>query len=633
MTVSKRKFKAEVNKILDLMIHSLYSHKEIFLRELISNASDAIDKARYLALTDTSINPDGDDWQIELIPDAKAGTLTVRDNGVGLTRDEAVEALGTIAHSGTKEFLKLLESREVKDNPELIGQFGVGFYSAFMVADQVTVLTRRAGESADQAVLWQSDADGSYTLDDAVKETRGTDVVLHLKEDAKQYLEEWELRKVVKQYSDFIEYPVVMEVTRSNPDPEDKEKTVEETKVETLNSRKAIWLKDKSEISEEEYHEFYKHISHDFSDPAKTIHYRAEGTTEFSALLYLPKQRPFDIYYQDYKVGPTLYVRRVQIMDHCEAMLPPYLRFVKGVVESADLPLNVSREILQDNRTVAVIKKSITKKVLDTLAEMKKEEPEAYSEFYGQFGRILKEGVHVDFERKDAIAELLLFESTKTEAGKKITLAEYVARMAADQKEIYYMTGPDRATAESSPYLEAFKEKGYEVLLMTDDIDDIILSRLDKYQDKEFQSAIKGDLDLGDSSKKEEKQKEYGDLLALMQNQLKDLVGDVRVSGRLKDSAVCLVAGEHDLDPQMEKMFRAMGQDVPKGQRALEVNPDHPLIARMQDLFAADAESGRLKEYVDLLYDQALLLEGDRPRDPVAFAKAMSKLMAEGAGE
>ena len=632
MTVSKRKFKAEVNKILDLMIHSLYSHKEIFLRELISNASDAIDKARYLALTDSAVNPEGSDWQIELIPDASAGTLTVRDNGIGMTRDEAVEALGTIAHSGTKEFIKLLESREVKDNPELIGQFGVGFYSAFMVADQVTVRTRRAGAPADQAVVWQSDADGGYTLEEGEKDSRGTDVVLHLKEDARQYLEEWELRKIVKQYSDFIDYPVVMEVTRSTPDPEDKEKSVEETKTETLNSRKAIWLKDKSEISEEEYHEFYKHVSHDFTDPARVIHYRAEGTTEFSALLYLPKKRPFDIFYQDYKVGPTLYVRRVQIMDHCEAMLPPYLRFVKGVVESADLPLNVSREILQDNKVVGVIKKSITKKVLDTLADMKKEEPEGYGEFYEQFGRLLKEGIHHDFERKDAIAELLLFESTKTEPGKKITLADYVARMAEGQTEIYYMTGPDRKTAESSPYLEAFKEKGYEVLLMTDDFDDIIISRLDSYQEKPFQSALKGELDLG-AGNKEEKQKEYGDLLALMQEQLKDLVGDVRVSGRLKDSAVCLVAGEHDLDPAMEKMFRAMGQEVPKGQRALEVNPDHPLIARMQTLFAADAKSDRLKEYVGLLYDQALLLEGDRPRDPVAFAQAMSKLMAEGAGE
>ncbi|MFA7535513.1 MAG: molecular chaperone HtpG [Desulfuromonadales bacterium] len=629
MPAKKHVFKAEVNKILDLMIHSLYSHKEIFLRELISNASDAIDKARYEALTDAAVAEGGEDWKIELIPDKKAGTLTVRDNGIGMTRDEAVKSLGTIAHSGTKEFMKLLESREVKDNPELIGQFGVGFYSAFMVADKVSVITRKAGAATDQAVRWESSAeDGNYTLDDVEKASKGTDIVLHLKDDAKNYLEEWELRKIVKQYSDFIEYPVVMDVTRSKPDPDDKEKTVEETQEETLNSRKAIWLKDKAEIGEEEYNEFYKHVSHDFTDPARTIHYRAEGTTEFSALLYLPSKRPFDIFYQDYKIGPTLYVRRVQIMDHCEAMLPTYLRFVKGVVESSDLPLNVSREILQDNRTVTVIKKSITKKVLDTLAEMKKEDAAAYGAFYEQFGRILKEGIHHDFERRETIADLLLFESTKTEAGKKTTLAEYVERMPADQKEIYYITGSDRASAEASPYLEVFKEKGIEVLIMTDDFDDIIISGLGAYKEKEFQSAIKGDLDLGGD--KEEKKKAFGDLLELMKEELNGLVAEVRISGRLKDSAVCLVAGEHDLDPKMVKMFQAMGQEVPKGQRILEVNPDHDLIARMQKLFAADKSSGQLKEYTGLLYDQALLLEGDKPRDPVAFARALSKLMAEG---
>ena len=630
MTANKHQFKAEVNKILDLMIHSLYSHKEIFLRELISNASDAIDKARYLALTDKNVAVGGEDWKIQLIPDQASGTLTLRDNGIGLTRDEAVEALGTIAHSGTKEFMKLLESREVKDNPELIGQFGVGFYSAFMVADLVTVISRSATVDANHAIVWESDADGSYTLEDTVKESRGTDVILKLKDDAKQYLEEWELRKVVKQYSDFIEYPVVMDVTRSKPDPEDKEKTVSETVEETLNSRKAIWLKDKAEVTEEEYTEFYKHISHDFTDPAKVIHYRAEGTTEFSALLYLPSKRPFDIYYQDYKIGPTLYVRRVQIMDHCEAMLPTYLRFMKGVVESSDLPLNVSREILQDNKIVTVIKKSLTKKILDTLAELKKDDAEAYGKFYEQFGRILKEGIHHDFERRETIAELLLFESTKTEAGKKTTLAEYVERMGAEQKEIYYITGSDRAGAEASPYLEVFKEKGIEVLIMTDDFDDIIISGLGAYQEKEFQSAIKGDLDLGEGNK-EEKKKEFGDLLELMQAELKGLVGEVRISGRLKDSAVCLVAGEHDLDPKMAKMFQAMGQEVPKGVRALEINPGHELILRMKQLFAADPKSAQLKEYTGLLYDQALLLEGDKPRDPVAFARALSKLMAAGA--
>jgi molecular chaperone HtpG len=629
MTENKHEFKTEVKKILDLMIHSLYSNKEIFLRELISNASDAIDKARYESLTDSSLAEGGDEWKIELIADKEAGTLTIRDNGIGMTRDEAAEALGTIAHSGTKEFMKLLESREVENNPELIGQFGVGFYASFMVADQVTVITRKAGADADHAVMWKSDADGSYTLDDTVKETKGTDVILTLKEDDKSYLEEWEIRKVVKQYSDFIEYPVVMDVTRSTPDPDDKEKTVTEVKEEVLNSCKAIWLKSKDEITTEEYNEFYKHVSHDFSDPAKVIHYRAEGTTEFAALLYLPAKRPHDIFYQDYKIGPTLYVRRVQIMDHCEAMLPAYLRFVKGVVESSDLPLNVSREILQENKVVTVIKKNLTKKVLDTLAQIKKDDAEAYSAFYSEFGRILKEGIHHDFERRETIADLLLFESTTTEAGKTTTLAEYVERMPEEQKEIYYITGGTRASAEASPYLEVFKEKGIEVLIMTDDFDDIIISGLGAYQEKQFQSAIKGDLDLGEGDKEEQK-KEFGDLLELMKEELKDLVSEVRISGRLKDSAVCLVAGEHDLDPKMAKMFEAMGQQLPQGQRMLEVNPNHELIKRMKKLFAADSSSAKLKEYSGLLYDQALLLEGDKPRDPVVFARALSQLMAEG---
>nr|WP_320115751.1 molecular chaperone HtpG [uncultured Desulfuromonas sp.] len=629
MSDNKHTFKAEVNKVLDLMIHSLYSNKEIFLRELISNASDAIDKARYESLTDASIAEGGEDWKIELIADKEAGTLTIRDNGIGMTRDEAVEALGTIAHSGTKEFIKMLESREVEDNPELIGQFGVGFYSSFMVADQVTVITRKAGADADHAIVWKSDADGTYTLEDGEKSGKGTDVILKLKDEETSYLEEWELRKIVKQYSDFIEYPIVMEVTRTTPDPEDSEKSVTETKEETLNSQKAIWLKSKEDITEEEYNEFYKHLSHDFTDPAKVIHYRAEGTTEFSALLYLPEKRPYDIFYQDYKIGPALYVRRVQIMDHCEAMLPTYLRFVKGVVESSDLPLNVSREMLQENKVVNVIKKNLIKKVLDTLAQMKKDDLEAYEKFYAEFGRILKEGIHHDFERKETIADLLLFESTTTEPGKTTTLADYVARMGEDQKEIYYITGSDRAGAEASPYLEVFKEKGIEVLIMTDDFDDIIISGLGAYQEKSFQSAIKGDLDLGETDKEEQK-KTFGDLLELMKEELKDVVSDVRISGRLKDSAVCLVAGEHDLDPKMAKMFEAMGQDVPQGQRVLEVNPGHELIGRMKEAFAENSGSEQLKEYVGLLYDQALLLEGDKPRDPVAFSRALSKLMAQG---
>ncbi|MBE0617030.1 MAG: molecular chaperone HtpG [Proteobacteria bacterium] len=630
MTTETLPFKTEVQKLLDLMIHSLYSHKEIFLRELVSNASDAIDKARYEALTDEKLQGESGDWKIRLIPDPAAGTLTVRDNGIGMTREEVVEALGTIAHSGTKEFLKLLESRGAKDNPELIGQFGVGFYSSYMVAREVTVLTRRAGAAPEAAVQWRSTADGTFTVEEAAKETQGTDVILALKEEERGYLAEWELRQIVKKYSDFIEYPIVMDVTRKKPDPEDAKKSVEVTEEETLNSRKALWLKPKAEVTEEEYQEFYRHASHDFGEPAKVIHYRAEGTTEFSALLYLPKKAPWNLFYKDYKVGPMLYVRRVQIMDHCEELVPPYLRFVQGVVESADLPLNVSREILQKNKMVEIIRKSVTKKVLDTLAEMKTDEPEAYREFYREFGRILKEGLHFDHERREAIADLLLFESTAAEEGKPTTLAEYVERMPEGQKEIYYITGPSRAEAAASPYLEAFREKGTEVLIMTDQIDDLLVSQLGQYREKPFHSALKGDLELGaDTAKKDEEKKTYGALLEMLQDRLKDEVAEVRVSSRLRDSAVCLVGAESDPDPQMEKMLKALGQDLPARKRTLEVNPDHELLRAMNARFEKDREDPLLAEYGRLLYDQALLLEGGRPRDPVAFAKAVSRLMAE----
>lgn len=629
MSAKTMPFQAEVQKLLELMIHSLYSHKDVFLRELISNASDALDKARYEALTDEAHEGAGE-GRIELIADRAAGTLTVRDNGIGMTRDEVVRALGTIAHSGTKEFLSLLESRKGGEapSPELIGQFGVGFYASFMVADEVTVLSRRAGAEASAAVRWQSAADGTFTVEDAVKETRGTDVVLKLKEDARAYLDEWELKGIVRKYSDFIEYPVVMEVTRRRPDPADEKKHVEVREEETLNSRKALWLKPKAEVTEEEYREFYRHVAHDAGDPAKVIHYRAEGTNEFSALLYLPKAAPWNLFTKDYKIGPMLYVRRVQIMDHCADLIPPYLRFVRGVVDSSDLPLNVSRELLQQNPTVEVIRKSVTKKVLEALAEMKRDEPEAYREFYRELGRVLKEGIHFDFERREQIADLLLVDSTATAEGAVTTLAEYVERMPEGQGEIYYVTGPSRAEAAASPYLEAFRKKGYEVLLLTDEIDDLIVTDLGEYKGKPFHSALKGELDLGEGTK-EEATKTYGKLLELVKDRLADRVADVRVSSRLTDSAVCLVSGEHDLDPQMEKLLKAMGQKVPERKRTLEVNPDHDLLRAMNEVFEKDKDAPLLGEYVDLLYDQALLLEGGRPRDPVAFHKALARLMAE----
>jgi len=629
MTVEKMEFKTEVKQILDLMVHSLYSHKEIFLRELISNASDAIDKAHFESLTNKEILEGESDWKIRIIADKEAGTLTISDNGTGLTKDDAIKELGTIAHSGTKEFLAVLKSKEVKDNPELIGQFGVGFYSTFMVADKVTVISRKAGAGDKKGIKWESGADGSYTVEDVEKENKGTDVTLHLKEDEKNYLEEWEIKSTVKKYSDFIEHPVVMDVEREEESKLDKTKKVKVTEEETLNSMKAIWLKNKSEITEAEYNDFYKHVSHDFTDPAKVLHYKAEGASEFTSLLYIPSMRPVDIYYKEYKVGPTLYVKRVKIIDHCEELIPPYLRFVKGVVDSSDLPLNVSREILQNNRQIEVIKNSISKKVLATLSEMKEKEFDKYLKFYKEFSRILKEGVHMDFDRRETIGELLLFPSTKAEKDKYRSIPEYVNDMKEGQEEIYYVTGSSLDETLESPYLEAFKEKDYEVLIMLEDIDDVIMSSFE-YKGKKFKSAIKGDVTL-DKSEKDEKEKagkKYRKLLDLIQDRLDD-VKEVRLSGRLKDSACCLVGDEGEMDLQMENLLKSMGQAVPERKRIFEINPSHPIFEAMNKIFEEDRKSKVLADYTDLLYNQALLLEGSKPKDSAAFAKTISRLMVE----
>jgi molecular chaperone HtpG len=630
MSVEKLEFKTEVKQLLDLMIHSLYSHKEVFLRELISNASDAIDRARYESLTNSDILENDSSWKILISADKSAGTLTISDNGIGMSKGEIIEALGTIAHSGTKEFLAALQSKEVRDNPELIGQFGVGFYSSFMVADKITVISRRAGEKDKTGVRWESTGDGTFTVEDIFKETKGTDVVLHLMEDEKKYLDEWEISSVVKRYSDFIEHPVVMEVEREKESQLKKGEKVKIREEETLNSMKAIWLKDKSEVTREEYNEFYKHISHDFTEPSKIIHYRAEGTSEFSALLYIPSKAPFNIFYKDYEIGPVLYVKRVQIMDHCENLIPPYLRFIKGVIDSSDLPLNVSREILQNNRQVEIIKTNITKKVLDTLADMKNDEYDSYLTFYKEFGRILKEGIHFDFVRRETIADLLLFPSTKAEDGKLRTFQDYIEVMKEDQKEIYYATGTSLDEVLKSPHIEAFKDKDIEVLIFLDEIDDFIFTGFE-YKGKKLKSVSKGDisLDKTEGDEKKNAQKKYEKLLDLVKDTLKDDVKDVRLSGRLTDSACCLVADEGDMDPQMEKLLKAMGQDVPQRKRILEINPSHPLFAAMNTIFEKDKLSPVLDEYTRLLYDQALLLEGSKPKDPAAFAKAVAKLMVE----
>ncbi len=633
MTIQQMEFKTEVKELLDLMIHSLYSHKEVFLRELISNASDAIDKARYESLTDSAVLEDAGEWKIRIDADKDAKTLTVSDNGIGMTRDEVTEALGTIARSGTREFLAALKGREAKESPELIGQFGVGFYSSFMVADRVTVISRKAGHRGKKAVTWESTADGSFTVEEVEKETVGTDVILHLKDEEKKYLDEWEIRNVITKYSDYIEHPIVMEVEREKESELQKGARIRVREEETLNSRKAIWLREKSEVAENDYNEFYRHISHDFSDPAKTIHYKAEGTSEFTALLYLPTRAPFGILFKDYKIGPALYVKRVQIMDHCEELLQPYLRFVKGVVDSSDLPLNISREMLQSNRQVEIIRKSITKKILDTLDEMKKGEYEKYLVFYREFGKIMKEGIHYDFSRREQIADLLLFQSTKTGPEAFTTFHNYLDGMKPGQEEIYYITGSSRDEALKSPYLEAFAAKDIEVLVMLDEIDDFIMDSLREYKGKKLKSVIKGDISLdkdGESEREKAKDK-FRKLLDFIGERLKEEIKQVRPSGRLKDSACCLVTEEGGMDPKMESVLRAMGQEVPATKRILEINPSHPVFEAMNALLERDPQNPALREYTDLLYNEALLLEGSRPKDPASLAKGISNLILENA--
>lgn len=623
-------FKTEVNQILDLMIHSLYSHKEIFLRELVSNASDALDKARYEALLNSDLLEIKGDWKIKITADKDAGTLTVSDNGIGMNMDEAIESLGTIAHSGTKAFLQSLKNKDIQDNPELIGQFGVGFYSAFMVADKITVLSKKAISKDISGVKWESTADGSFTVEDIEKADSGTDVILHIKADEKKYLDEWQIRSIIKKYSDYIEYPVVMEVEREKDSVLEKGTKVKVKEEETINSGKAIWLRDKAEITDTEYNNFYRHISHDFTDPSKIIHYKAEGTSEFISLLYIPSKAPLDIFYKDFKIGPALYVKRVQIMDHCEQLIPQYLRFVKGLVDSSDLPLNVSREMLQNNRQTEVIKNNITKKILESLGEMKNSEYEKYLAFFNEFGKILKEGLHYDYSRKEMISDLLLFHSTRTEKGSFRTLNDYVTSMKADQKEIYYLTGNSLNELLKSPYLEMFTEKDYEVLILLDEIDDLIFSNFD-YKGKKFKSIIKGEINIDKQKKEDEKEskEKFEKLLIFIKETLINEVKDVRISGRLTDSPCCLVGDEGDLDPRMEKLLKSMGQDVPERRKILEINPLHPIFDTMLRIFEKDKSDSILGEYIALILDQALLLEGSKPKDPVLFIKYLSSLMLE----
>ncbi len=617
-------FKAEIQQVLDLVIHSLYSKKEIFLRELLSNASDAIDRAQYLGLTDKTIVADAPVWKIDIIADKEDRTLVIADNGVGMSEEELDKNLGVIASSGTKAFAEALKAKAQANVPELIGQFGVGFYSAFMVAESVTVISLKRGEG-QKAVKWTSAGDGTYSLEEAARDKPGTTVSLKLREGMEEYLDAWRVQELVKKYSNFIACPIRFGEKGEAPKED----------AEPLNTMKALWKRSKSEITEEEYSEFYTHLSHDHHPPLKTIHLSAEGAVEFKALLFLPKEAGFDMLMPNKKHGLHLYVRNVFIGAEFDLLLPEYLRFVKGVVDSSDLPLNVSREMLQDDAVIRKIRSSLTGKILGTLAEMMKDKPEEYAAFYTSFGRVLKEGVHSDWENADKLKNLLLFRSAKSEGNKLISLKEYVAAMPETQKDIYFLVSEDLDTVRHSPHIEAVAQRGYDVLFFVDAIDQWVVDSLREFEGKKLVAVDKGNLELGtDEEKVESKKKleaaagDYQALTAYIKERLKDEVGEVRLSPRLTESACCLVADEHAMNASMERLMRAMNQDVPKQLRTLELNPDHALLKRMKAMFETAPENPKLADYVELLYGQALLGEGSALKNPQRFTRLVADLMA-----
>ena len=626
-TTEKREFKSELRQILHLITHSLYSHKEIFLRELLSNASDAIDKVRFNSLENDHLLEGDRDWKIRLSADPVAGTLTVSDNGIGMNRAAVIENLGTIARSGTRAFLDSLKEADASSRPELIGQFGVGFYSAFMVADTVTVLTRAAGETV--GVRWESDGLGEFTVEPAEKQGRGTDVILHLKEGEQEFLQGWRLRQIVKQFSDFIEHPILM--ATEQPGEAEGASPAEET----LNSRKALWLRSKADVTAEEHNAFYRQLSNDFEDPLKVIHYAAEGALEFKVLLYIPKRKSFELQFGEAKVGPKLYINRVQIMDNCEALLPSYLRFVRGVVDCADLPLNVSREILQHSPLLEKIQKSVVKNVLKALAELQQTDLEAYTACFSELGGILKEGLGRDLDHREQIADLLLFQSLNTESGKYATLAQYLEAMPAEQTDIYYLTGEQRDLLEHAPSLELFRHRGWDVLLLTDPIDEFVFPSLPEYRGKQLKPAdrFQPELPAEEEKKVEEAAGTFQALLNTLKGEFPELK-DVRLSKRLKESAACLVAEEGAMGANMERILQKMGRADAMGgasPRILELNPEHPAVQGLLKIHQQDALDLRLGLYTHLLHDQALLAEGSRIKDPSAFARRINDLIAKDA--
>ncbi|MCG7599196.1 molecular chaperone HtpG [Halomonas sp. McH1-25] len=619
-------FQTEVKQLLHLMIHSLYSNREIFLRELISNAADACDKLRYEALDNDALYANDSDLRIEIEHDAEAGTVTVRDNGIGMNRDEVIRNLGTIAKSGTAEFLKQLSGEQQKD-AKLIGQFGVGFYSGFIVADEVTVRTRRA--DAEEGVEWRSKGEGEFTIADVDKPERGTEIILHLKKDAKEFADDFRLRNLVRKYSDHIEVPVRMPKTETAKDDEGNEvEGSEVTTWETVNEAQALWVRPKSEVSDDEYKAFYKHIAHDFSDPLTWSHNKVEGKLEYTSLLYVPGRAPFDLYERDGSRGVRLYVQRVFIMDDAEQFLPLYLRFIKGVVDTKDLSLNVSRELLQKDPQVDKMKSALTKRALDMLKKLAKDK-DGYQTFWNNFGSVLKEGPAEDYANRDKIAELLRFSTTHADsATQDQSLADYVSRMKEGQQKIYYIVADNFNAAKHSPHLEIFRKKGVEVLLLHDRIDEWLMSHLTEYDGKSFADVAKGNLDLGDIEGEEEKQaqeetaKAKEDLVKRIKEALGDEVQEVRVTHRLTDSPACVVLSEHEMGFQMRRIMEAAGQPLPEVKPILELNPEHPLVARLES-----TEGERFGDLSRILLDQAIIAEGGHLDDPAAYVKRLNALL------
>ncbi len=620
-TKETMQFETEVGQLLHLMIHSLYSNKEIFMRELISNASDACDKLRFASLADDSLMADDPDLRIEVEFDKDARTITVRDNGIGMTRDEVVENIGTIAKSGTAEFLKNLTGDQAKDS-HLIGQFGVGFYSSFIVADKVTLRTRKAGEAADAAVQWESSGESGYTIEPITKESRGTEVILYLREGEDEFLDGWRLRSIIRKYSDHVPLPIKMR----KDDKADGE-------WETVNKANALWTLPKNEISDEEYKEFYKHVAHDFEDPLAWTHNRVEGKYEYTSLLYIPSKAPFDLYEPKQSHGIKLYVQRVFIMEDNENLMPRYLRFVRGVLDSNDLPLNVSREILQSNRVIENMKSGSVKKILGLLESMAKDEPEKYAEFWKEFGKVMKEGPVEDSNNRERVLKLLRFASTHNDSdAQNVSLEDYIDRMKEGQEKIYYITADSYNAAKNSPHLEVFKKKGIEVLLMFDRVDEWMMGFISEFDGKSFQSVAKGELDLSkiktdeseeDKKKHKEEEKAAKKILKKLKKALGDKVEDVRLSERLTDSPSCIVLSEYEMALYMQQLMKQAGQDVPTSKPVLEINPSHPIVKRMEE----EKDDERFNGWAELLLDQAILAEGGQLEDPAGFVHRMNDMM------